>query len=90
MITKLPSFVFENGYQTFYWFVAQQTILYFQENFGEEQIQYNMEKIGYRVGFSLVEKATKEEARFKENVEIVKYICKVRKTLLINGVHFNW
>ena len=36
-----------------------------------------MEKIGYRVGFSLVEKATKEEARFKENVEIVKYICKV-------------
>ena len=48
-----------------------------QENFGEEQIQYNMEKIGYRVGFSLVEKATKEEARFKENVEIVKYICKV-------------
>ena len=48
-----------------------------QENFGEEQIQYNMEKIGYRVGVSLVEKATKEEARFKENVEIVKYICKV-------------
>jgi hypothetical protein len=53
------------------------TCIALQENFGEEQIQYNMEKIGYRVGFSLVEKATKEEARFKENVEIVKYICKV-------------
>ncbi|XP_063686108.1 trafficking protein particle complex subunit 6b-like [Bolinopsis microptera] len=57
-------------------FFHSQMILYFEETFGEEQIQYNMEKIGYRVGFSLVEKATKEEARFKENVEIVKYICK--------------
>ena len=55
---------------------------YPQETFGEEQIQYNMEKIGYRVGFSLVEKATKEEARFKENVEIVKYICKVNYGLV--------
>eukprot|EP00116_Pleurobrachia_bachei_P015584 sb/3475846/ len=32
--------------------------------------------MGYRVGFSLIEKATKEEARVKEDVDIVKYICK--------------
>ena len=56
---------------------ATEFVLNSQEQFGAEQIQYNMERIGYRVGFSLVEKATKDEARFKEDVEIVKYICKV-------------
>jgi trafficking protein particle complex subunit 6 len=35
-----------------------------------------LDQMGFKVGFALAEKMTREKARFVDNLEIVKYICK--------------
>ena len=57
-----------------------------QQGHGVEAVPQWMERMGYRVGLSLAEKTTKEETRFKEDLEIIKFICKVRYS---SKVHFS-
>jgi len=35
-----------------------------------------LESLGYRVGFSLAEQLTKDSPRFKDDLEIMKFICR--------------
>ncbi|KAJ3415637.1 Trafficking protein particle complex subunit 6B [Chytridiales sp. JEL 0842] len=42
----------------------------------KEASYFKLETIGYRVGYSIIEKLTKERPRFTDNLDIVKFICK--------------
>ena len=43
---------------------------------GKEASYVKLELLGYKVGYSLVEKFTKDRPRFIDNLDVVKYLCK--------------
>ncbi|XP_066914486.1 trafficking protein particle complex subunit 6b-like [Clytia hemisphaerica] len=46
------------------------------KNIGKNEANTKLEQMGYRVGQSLVEKLTKDAARFNNELDMMKFICK--------------
>ncbi|XP_068693095.1 trafficking protein particle complex subunit 6b-like [Montipora capricornis] len=60
-------------------FVHMEIVAYFQNKPGkhiDNDVIQNLEHLGFSVGQRLVERFTKDSPRFKDELEIMKYICK--------------
>ncbi|CAB3982059.1 Hypothetical predicted protein [Paramuricea clavata] len=60
-------------------FLHMQIVEYIHEVHGKENendATYKLEEMGYTIGQRLAERFTKETARFKDDLDVMKYICK--------------
>ena len=46
------------------------------KNIGKSEANTKLEQMGFRVGLSLIERFTKDSARFKDELDMMKFICK--------------
>ena len=46
------------------------------KNMSKNEANTKLEQMGFRVGQSLIERFTKDSARFKDDLDLMKYICK--------------
>ena len=43
---------------------------------GQEEILHSLDNLGFRVGYSLIERLAPEAARFTDDISVMKYLCK--------------
>ncbi|XP_035685775.1 trafficking protein particle complex subunit 6B-like [Branchiostoma floridae] len=57
-------------------FLHMEVVSYLFKTADEEKCIPILENMGYRVGHSLAERFTKDSSRFKDELDIMKFICK--------------
>lgn len=54
------------------------------KNVGKQEANTKLEQMGYRVGQSLIEKFTKDASRFKDELDMMKFVCRDYWTTLFS------
>lgn len=54
------------------------------KNVGKNEANTKLEQMGFRVGQSLIEKFTKDTVRFKDELDMMKFVCRDYWTMLFS------